>query len=83
MENYAACMDSHYKTFLKAAYPYLDRGWKRDAFLRQVEGSDAPFLPENITDARFTEDVARERDNFRGVKANFATRCSSSVARCS
>jgi len=73
VENYAACMDSHYKTFLKAAYPYLDRGWKRDAFLRQVEGSDAPVLPANITEARFTEDVAHERANFRGVKDNFAT----------
>ena len=52
---------------------YLDRGWKRNAFLRQVEGNDAPALPTNITEARFTEDVANERINFRGVKADFAS----------
>lgn len=73
VENYAMCMDAHYKTYLKAVYPYLDRGWKRNAFLRQVEGNDAPALPTNITEARFTEDVANERINFRGVKADFAS----------
>ena len=75
VDNYAACMDAHYKTFLKATYPYLDRKGKLDAFLRQVEGSEDPSVPDWAkAEARFSEDVILERGNFHGgVKTNFAS----------